>query len=75
MKKPTLREYILEIMSDGEERTPFEVMTICHRMGRKWTLTGVRGVITTMTDEGTLIKTDNKRMAQYGHLTHTWKLA
>jgi hypothetical protein len=54
------------------EYTPFEILRMWP--GRKPPITSIRRCLTVLTAQGKLIKTDIKRVGEYGELNHTWKL-
>lgn len=73
-KAKTQNEIVLRFfeMNAGKAFTPCEVHS---RIGLKCPLTSVRRAITTLTEEGSLIKTSNQREGVYGVLTYTWMLS
>jgi len=54
--------------------TPSEVYNYFQKEGRHWPLTSIRRAITTLTNEGFLVITNEMRMGNYGVKTSAWKL-
>ena len=57
-----------------KEYTPFGVNKILSDNGNRYPITSIRRAMTNLTEQGILIKTDNKVNEQYGVKNYTWKL-
>lgn len=54
--------------------TPFEVQKCLIRIGKDYPITSVRRAMTTLTEEGKLIKLSEMKPGNYGKPNYTWKL-
>lgn len=52
--------------------TPYEVRST---VNSRWSINGVRRAITDLTEDGKLVKTDERRMEEAGVTNCVWKLA
>ena len=59
----------------GQMLTPSRVWEIGRAHGSRWLLTSVRRSITTLTDDGVLVKTPVTAIGPYGRPEHAWRLA
>lgn len=66
---------ILEIMRSGEEFTPIEVWKEYQKIYGNVLLTSIRRGMTTLSDKGLLIMTDNIKDEEYGKPNHLWKIS
>lgn len=72
-KVSTQNQKILNFFTENKysDFTPCEIWIA---FGQQWPLTSCRRAITTLTDLGFLIKTENKRKGFYSEMNFTWKL-
>ena len=73
LKAGTQNRIIFEFFRlQGEvDYTPFEVRYRCGLMNTP--ITSIRRAMTTLTQMGYLVKTDNRRKGMYDELNYTWK--
>ena len=70
----TQNKLILDCFKErpGMELTPFEVRVMTHQIYTP--ITSIRRAMTTLTDMGYLVKTQTRKLGEYGELNYTWKL-
>ena len=71
----TQNAQILQIFREhpGQLFTPFEIRSIWFKRGyRDVPITSIRRSITTLTDLGYIVKTQEMRKGEYGENNHTW---
>lgn len=73
MRAGTQNKIILDYFKSvpGLLLTPFDVQKL---FPGNVPITSIRRSLTTLTNLGYLLKTDNKRIGEYGEMNHTWKL-
>jgi Fe2+ or Zn2+ uptake regulation protein len=69
-------ELVLAVFSAANMRgmTPFEVQKELLKDGKDYPITSIRRAITTLTDEGYLVKLGEMRQGEYGVVNHTWRV-
>lgn len=72
----TCKEIVLSIFkgSPNCSFTAFDIYTILTKMGRCYTRDSVKARITTLTIEGHLFKTGERKKGEHHVFTNTWKL-
>ena len=62
---------VLEIMRNLKEATPSRVHAYVLTASP---LTSIRRALSTLTDDGYLVKTEEQKMGPFGHPEHVWKI-
>lgn len=63
---------ILDIMKDGQKRTPLEVARVYNQMYPNVPDTSIRRAITVLTDQKKLVMLDEMTKEKYGYPNHLW---
>lgn len=66
---------ILAIYRSRGPLSPSDVLRICEANGKRWPLTSVRRAITTLTDDGALVRMEQQKPGLYRKPEHLWALA
>ena len=73
-KKQSDRIYEVFKRTSGK-LTPFEIWQVDCELDQVVPITSIRRAMTTLTDDGKLIKTDRMKEERYGKANHYWRLA
>lgn len=76
-ERPSKQQYIVLSVFESEPGkgfTPFQVQNILNARGHEYPITSVRRAITNLTDDGELVKhEDKKKKERYGAANCTWQ--
>lgn len=71
----TQEKRIIEIMSDGRQYSPFDVMHEYNKLYPAVPITSIRRAMTCLTiNQGFLIKCERMKMGDYNMKNHTWSI-
>ena len=77
-KAITQNELIIHVFNTWREQnglTPSELNKILiEHWDTNWPITSIRRALTTLTDDGNLVKTNDLRKGVYGKKEHVWKI-
>lgn len=69
------QDAILAIYRSRGPLSPADVERICRDMGKGWPIHSIRARITTLADDGALVKLDAHKPGAYGKPEHLWQVA
>tara|TARA_R110000803_G_scaffold192315_1_gene255140 strand:- start:52 stop:339 length:288 start_codon:yes stop_codon:yes gene_type:complete len=74
-KAKNQNDRIYKIMQQNSEpMTPFEVQSVYELIFPSVPITSIRRAMSTLTDNGQLVKTENMKVEQYGAKNHLWRV-